>query len=95
MLPLARGLGAWYLGKDLQHNCFGARQNHMEHASFMRLRLFFITQYCENMFGFVTGLHKCNTVFRLENSTNLRPPQPPPYKSMVFFLAKGRKGVAI
>ena len=41
MLSLARGLGASYLGKDLQHNCFGARQNHMEQASFMRLRLFY------------------------------------------------------
>ena len=41
MLPLARGLGAWYLGKDLQHNCFGARKNYMEQASFMRLRLFY------------------------------------------------------
>ena len=40
MLSLARGLGACYLGKDLKHNCFGARQNHMEQASFMRPRLF-------------------------------------------------------
>ena len=58
VLPLARGLGAWYLGKDLQHNCFGARQYHMEYASFMRIRLFFIIQYCVNVFGFVTGLYK-------------------------------------
>ena len=29
MLPLARGLGAWYLEKDLQYNCFGARQNNI------------------------------------------------------------------
>ena len=41
MLPIARGLGACYLGKDLQHNCFGARQNHMEQAPYMRLRLFY------------------------------------------------------
>ena len=53
MLPLARGLCAWYLGKDLQHNCFGARQNIS-----MKLRLLFITHYCINVFGFVTGLYK-------------------------------------